>query len=107
MRRAKCYRPHVMPAPVELRVGGQTYRVVASADEAELRRLADLVDERLRQHAGLGPQAMLLVAMSLAHELADEREKRQKLEQKTKGLLASMLARVDAALTADEARTEA
>ena len=36
-------------SPVELCVGGQTYRVVASAEEAELQRLAHVVDKKLRE----------------------------------------------------------
>jgi cell division protein ZapA (FtsZ GTPase activity inhibitor) len=60
-------------APVELRVGGQTYRVVASAGEEELRRLATIVDARLRAVSPPGrpvsPHALLLAAMSLAHDL--------------------------------------
>src|SRR5687768_5480560 len=48
MAGVRCYGASMGAAPVELRVGGQTYRVVASAEEAELRRLADMVDARLR-----------------------------------------------------------
>jgi hypothetical protein len=49
MRAPWCYgRRPMAGSPVELKVGGQTYRVVASAEEAELKRLADLVDARLR-----------------------------------------------------------
>jgi cell division protein ZapA len=94
-------------APVELRVGGQTYRVVASAEEAELRRLADVVDERLRALAGPGrgvsAQTLLLAAISLAHDLESERGRRIRVETRSREMLASLVSRIDAALEADAA----
>lgn len=91
-------------APVELRVGGQTYRVVASASEDELRRLGDLVDERLRELTGPGravsPQTLLLAAISLAHDLEEERGRRQALEERSREMLRSVLRRIDDALEA-------
>ena len=99
-------------APVELRVGGQTYRVVASAGEDELKRLAGLVDGRLREHAGAGrsiaPQSLLLAAISLAHDLEEERGRRLAAEARSREMLRSVLSRIDAALdTLPEAETEA
>lgn len=89
-------------APVELRVGGQTYRVVASAGEDQLKRLAGLVDERLRELAGPGraisPQSLLLAAISLAHDLEEERARREAIEVRSKEMLRSVLQRIDAAL---------
>jgi cell division protein ZapA len=86
-------------SPVELRVGGQTYRVVASAEEAELRRLADLVDARLRALTGPGrpisPQAMLLAAIALAHDLEEERERRRHVEARSREMLTALLERID------------
>jgi cell division protein ZapA len=97
-------------APVELKVGGQTYRVVASAEEPELRRLADLVDARLRSMSAPGrpisPQSMLLAAISLAHDLEEEKRKRQQLELRSKEMLRSVLARIDAAIEASDERAE-
>jgi cell division protein ZapA len=94
-------------APVELRVGGQTYRVLASAEETELRRLADMVDARLRELVSPGrqihPQALLLAAIALAHDLEQERERRQHAEQRSREMLSTLLARIDAALDATDA----
>lgn len=91
-------------SPVELRVGGQLYRVVASADEADLRRLADIVDAKLRELTSpgrqLAPQSLLLAAIALAHELEEERERRIKAERRWREKLTTVLARVDAALDA-------
>ncbi len=94
---------------VELRVGGQTYRVVASADEEELQRLADVVDHKLHELTGPGraiaPQALLLAAISLAHELEEEQKKRAATEANWKQKLQSVLARIDAALEPEEGET--
>jgi cell division protein ZapA len=98
-------------SPVELKVGGQTYRVVASAEEAELKRLADLVDARLRSMSAPGrpisPQALLLAAISLAHDLEEEKRKRAQLETRSKEMLKSVLQRIDAAIEASDEKAEA
>ena len=97
--------------PVELRVGGQTYRVVATAEEADLHRLADVVDERLRKLTAPGrsvsPQSLLLAALSLAHDLEDERNRRVRSEQRAREMLSSLVSRIDAALEADTAELAA
>jgi cell division protein ZapA len=97
-------------SPVELKVGGQTYRVVASAEETELKRLADLVDARLRSMSAPGrpisPQALLLAAISLAHDLEEEKRKRLQLEARSKEMLKSVLARIDAALEASDEKAD-
>lgn len=97
--------------PVELRVGGQTYRVVATAEEADLHRLADVVDDRLRKLTAPGrsvsPQSMLLAALSLAHDLEDERNRRLRSEQRAREMLSGLVARIDAALEADSAELAA
>ena len=93
--------------PVELRVGGQTYRVVATAEEAELHRLAEVVDQRLRTLTAPGrsmsSQTLLLAALSLAHDLEDERNRRVRSEQRAREMLSALVARIDAALDADSA----
>ena len=97
-------------SPVELKVGGQTYRVVASAEEAELKRLADLVDARLRTMSAPGkpisPQSLLLAAISLAHDLEEEKRKRLQLEARSKEMLRSVLSRIDAALEANDEKSD-
>jgi cell division protein ZapA len=86
---------------VELRVGGQTFRVVGTASADELRRLAGIVDGKLRELTSSNafhPQSMLLVAMTLAHELEQERARRRDVEQRSRQAIATLLDRVDAAL---------
>jgi cell division protein ZapA len=88
--------------PVELRVGGQTYRVVASASDDELRRLAAIVDARLRAITPPGrpvaPQALLLAALALAHDLEEEKARNQTLATRSREMLGSILTRLDAAI---------
>jgi cell division protein ZapA len=88
-------------ASVEVRVGGQTYRVVGSESADDLQRLAHVVDGKLRELAtssAFHPQSMLLVAIALAHEAEQERSRRKEVEQRSKEMLRSLLDRVDAAL---------
>ncbi len=96
-----------MRRTVELRVAGQNYRVVSSVSEDDLRRLAAVVSSKLGEVAGKGrgapPQAMLLAAIALAHEVETQRDDKVRLEKRTRDLLRRMLARVDAALEPLEA----
>ncbi len=86
-------------APVELRVGGQSYRVLSSASPSELKRLAAVVDEKLSQVVPPGravtPQAMLLVAMALAHDVEQERERTARLQERSRGALSELLREVE------------
>jgi cell division protein ZapA len=87
---------------VELRIAGNSYRVVSSAAEADLQRLAQMVGAKIAEVSPRGrpvqPQAMLLAAIALAHEVESERAGRESLEQKTRDLLQRALARIDDAL---------
>jgi len=99
---------------VQLRVGGQTYRVVTSASEEEIRRLAAIVDEKLAAVVPAGrpvtPQAMLLAAMALAHDLEEERSRADGIAGRARDAFGRILQRVDAALETapkPQARSEA
>jgi cell division protein ZapA len=88
--------------PISLTVGGQTYKVVASVPEVDLRRLASVVDDRVRALVPPGrpvpPTAILLAAIALAHDLENERSLREDVEAKSRDLLRRLLARIDVAL---------
>lgn len=95
---------------VSLRIAGQIYKVVTTAPDSELHQLASVVDGKLAEVAPRGghvpPQAMLLAAMALAHELEEERSKRRELEERARGLMRRVLGRLDDALeTSDKARS--
>lgn len=91
--------------PVELRVGGHTYRVVSSASERELERLASVVDEKLEALGAKGHplpvNVWVLVAIALAHDVQAERDRRMAFEARGREMLQSLLERIDAALDSD------
>lgn len=89
-------------AKVQLKVAGQNYQVVTSADPTELAHLASMVEEAL---VGVTPpgrqpssQALVLAAITLAHELEEERAKRKAVEERHRRVLKSLLERVDQVL---------
>jgi cell division protein ZapA len=89
--------------PVSLRVAGQAYKVFSSASEEELQRLADTVSAKVEELAngskGTAPQAVLLAAMALAHELEKERARRVFVERRAQDMLRRVLGRIDDALS--------
>lgn len=88
---------------VSLRIAGQSYKVVSSASEEELQRLADAVSAKVDALTppgkGPAPQAVVLAAMALAHELEQERARRLQVERRAKDMLRSVLGRIDDALS--------
>jgi cell division protein ZapA len=96
---------------VELRIAGQSYRVVSSAPEEDLKRLALAVGAKLTELVPKGrpvpPQAMLLAAMALAHEVEAARGEQASLERRTRDLLRRTLVRIDDALEPFEAAESA
>jgi cell division protein ZapA len=96
-----------MGRTVELRIAGQSYRVVSSAPESELQRLAALVSDKLAELAPAGrqppPQGLLLVAMALAHDVEEERGRRRSVESRTQELLRRLLSHIDGIVSPEEA----
>ncbi len=94
---------------VVLTVGSRDYKVVSSVSAEELSRLAAVVDEKLRPLLPPGrpepPQALLLAALALAHDLEEERERSRALERKSRDMLRRVLMRVDNVLDLDETGT--
>ena len=84
---------------VVLTVGAREYKLVSSADEAELSRLAEAVSSKLAEVVVPGrpepPQAMLLAALALAHELEEERTRSRSLERRSRDMLRRVLVRLD------------
>ena len=86
---------------IELRIAGQNYRLVSSAPAEELQRLAEIVESKLTELGPRGraqPQALLLAAMALAHDVESERSHRESLERRTRDVLRRVLVRIDDAL---------
>jgi cell division protein ZapA len=92
---------------VELRIAGQPYRLVSTAPKEELERLAEMVESKLVELGPKGrtqPQAVLLAAMALAHDIETERGRRESVERRTRDLLRRVLVRIDDALEPLEPR---
>jgi cell division protein ZapA len=87
---------------VEVKIAGQSYRVVSSAKQDDLNRLAEIVSAKLAEVTPRGrpvaPQAMLLAAMALANEVEAERDQRKSVERRTRDVLRRVLMRIDTAL---------
>ncbi len=94
---------------VSLQIAGQSYKVVSSAPECDLQRLAGVVSLKLAEVSPrpgtVPPQAMLLAAIALAHELEEERSKRQALEVKARDMMQRVLVRLDEAIEGDRGDT--
>lgn len=87
---------------MQLHVAGQSYKVVTTAADDELGRLAAVVESKVSEVTPRGrpvqPQAVLLAALALAHDLEEERSRRESLERRTRDLLRRFLMRIDSAL---------
>lgn len=87
---------------VSLRIAGQSYKVLSSASEDELQRLAETVTAKVEELTPDGkaaaPQAVVLAAMALAHELELERARRLSIERRAREMLRRVLGRIDDAL---------
>jgi cell division protein ZapA len=94
---------------VRVSIAGQQYKVVSSAAEAELQRLASKVDAKVAEVTPRGrvvtPQSMLLAAIALAHEAEEERTRRESVERRTRDVLRRVLVRIDDALEPEGAES--
>jgi cell division protein ZapA len=92
----------MVEAAVPLKVAGQTYRVVTSAPPEELERLAKVVEAALTEVTPAGrqpsPQALVLAAITLAHELEEERARRVEVEERHRRVLGSLIGKIDRVL---------
>ena len=90
---------------VVVTVGAREYKLVSSASEEELVRLAGTVTAKLAEIVPAGrpepPQALLLVAMALAHDLEEEQARAAALERKSRDVLRRVLVRLDGVLELD------
>ena len=90
---------------VVVTVGAREYKLVSSASEEELVRLASTVTAKLAEVVPAGrpepPQALLLVAMALAHDLEEEQARAAALERKSRDVLRRVLVRLDGVLELD------
>jgi cell division protein ZapA len=87
---------------VQLRVAGQTHRVVTTATDGDLKRFVSVIEDKLAEISPRGkamhPQALLLATLALAHDLEEERARSQRVETRARETLSRLLERIDAAL---------
>ena len=86
---------------VTLEIAGAKYRMTSDAEEDHLRRLAELINERID---GLGPKAqrtatpaqlLAVVALGLADDLLTAEERRVHVEQVTRESVQRAIERID------------
>lgn len=96
-----------MKNTVTLDIAGASYRMQVDADEAHLRKLADIVNERVR---ALGPKALqratpaqllVMVALGLADDWQAAETRSRSQEESTRRALTHAIARIDARLAED------
>ena len=87
---------------MQLRVAGQTYRVVTTATDGDLKRFVTVIEEKLVEVNARGramhPQALLLATLALAHDLEEERERGRRIEARARESLTRLVERIDTAL---------
>jgi cell division protein ZapA len=86
------------PEAVDVQVGNKNYRLVASADRATLLRLAGMVDTKLRSVGSRHPDALVLTAIALAHDIERLEAENRRHVARSRQMLNTLLARVDDAL---------
>jgi cell division protein ZapA len=95
---------------VQLRLGGQTYRVLTTATDAELKRCVSVMEARLTEvnPKGRAPhaQALFLAMLALVNELEETRAAAARNEAVARSTLSSVLQRIDAALEDGVASSE-
>jgi cell division protein ZapA len=87
---------------VQLRVAGQTHRIVTTASDGDLKRFLGVIEGKLAEvnprGRALPPQALLLAALALVHDLEEERARVVRLEERTREALSRLLERIDTTL---------
>ncbi len=91
---------------VQVRVGGQQYKVVTSASEDDLQRATLVVEQKLAEVSPPGrmanPHALLLAALRLAHELEEAKAANAALRHQARSAFTKLRDRIDATLGTTE-----
>ncbi len=91
---------------VQVRVGGQNYKVVTSATDDDLQRATLVVEQKLAEVSPPGrmanPHALLLAALRLAHELEEVKAEHATLRDQTRSAFVRLRNRIDATLGTTE-----
>ena len=95
-----------MNRTVNLDIAGSRYRLTTDADEETLRRLAEIVNDRV---AALGPKAnratsaqmLAVVALGLAEEALAAQKRAEDVEALARDAITTAVARIDLRLSED------
>ena len=85
---------------VQVEIFGQTYSLRADADEAHVRKVADLVDLKMREvangsHAVSTLQIAVLAAMDLASDMLQQQNGEVHLHEQVERRTGALLARIE------------
>ena len=85
---------------VQVEIFGQTYSLRADADESHVRKVADLVDLKMREvangsHSVSTLQIAVLAAMDLASDMLQQSNGDEHLREQVERRSGAMLARID------------
>lgn len=89
---------------VTLEIAGARYKMTSDADEGHLRRLAEMVNERIEAlgtkaaRTASPAQMLAVVALGLADDLLASEEKRHRIEGATRDAVTRAIARIDECL---------
>lgn len=91
---------------VQVRIGGQNYKVVTSASDDDLQRATLVVEQKLAEVSPPGrmanPHALLLAALRLAHELEEAKASNSALREQARTAFTKLRDRIDATLGTTE-----
>jgi cell division protein ZapA len=92
---------------VTIDIAGARYRMTSDAGEDHLRRLAEMVEERIQalgakaMRAASPSQLLAVVALGLADDLLSAEQRGERLEHITREVVDKAIARIDERLEAD------
>ena len=90
-----------MKRTVSLEIAGTKFRLVTDADEAQLKELAAMVNERVEQlgapggRAASSAQLLALAALGLADSLKTSEARLKEVDQLTRTAISNAIARID------------
>lgn len=101
-----------MKRTITLDIAGAKYRMATDADEAHLRHLASVVNDRIAElgnraaRTASPAQLLAVVALGLAEDLDVADRRRKELEQTVRTSVARAIQRIDQRLAADAQPSE-
>ncbi len=87
---------------LQIRLAGQSYRIVTTAGDDDIARLSAVVEQKLAEVNPRGrlvaQQALVLAALALAHDLEEQRDRARRTEVRAREALTRLVERIDEVL---------